>query len=102
MQKNCTEVARNAIDALNPGQVTVDTSDQPVYALSRRLQQMFPDSLGPGKYLPMFSGLRIEKFLLEVHGQSLLLEIHGRGLAQFLHQPKVSITGARNVVVNLS
>ena len=82
--------------------MTDDTSDQPVYALSRRLQQMFPDSLGPGKYLPMFSGLRIEKFLLEVHGQSLLLEIHGRGLAQFLHQPKVSIIGARNVVVNLS
>ena len=41
MQKHCIEVAKNTIDKLNPGQVIVDTSDQPVYALSRRLQQMF-------------------------------------------------------------
>ena len=41
MQKHCIEVVKNAIDTLNPGQVIVDTSDQPVYALSRRLQQMF-------------------------------------------------------------
>ena len=41
MQKHCIEVVKNTIDTLNPGQVIVDTSDQPVYALSRRLQQMF-------------------------------------------------------------
>ena len=35
MQKHCIEVAKIAIDALNPSQVTVDTSDQPLYALSR-------------------------------------------------------------------
>ena len=87
MQKHCIEVAKNAIYALNPGQVTVYTSDQPVYALSRRLEQMFPDSLGPGKYLPMFGGLHIEK-LLEIHKQF----IAGSGLAQFLDQTKVSIT----------
>ena len=74
MQKYCNEVAKNAINALNPGQLTVDTSDQPVYALSRRLQQMFPDSLGPGKYLPMFGGLHIEKLLLEIQA-SLFLEV---------------------------
>ena len=37
MLKHCIEVVKNAIDALNHGQVTIDTSDQPVYALSRRL-----------------------------------------------------------------
>ena len=88
MQKNCIEVARNAIDALNPGQVTVDTSDQPVYALSRRLQQMFPDSLGPGKYLPMFGGLHMGKRLLEILEQLNA----GSGPGQFLNQAKVSIT----------
>ena len=88
MQKNCIEVARNAIDALNPGQVTVDTSDQPVYALSRRLQQMFPDSLGPGKYLPMFGGLHMGKRLLEILEQL----IAGSEPGQFLNQAKVSIT----------
>ena len=35
MKKHCIEVAKNAIDANNPGQVAVDTSDQPIYALSR-------------------------------------------------------------------
>ena len=98
MQKHCIEVAKNGIDALNPGQVKVDTSDQLVFALSRRLQQMFPDSLGTGKYLPMFGGLPIEKILLEIHGQF----IAGSGLAQFLDQAKVSITEAGNVVVNVS
>ena len=51
---------------------------------------MFPDSPGPGKYLPMFGGLHIEKPL-----------IAGNGLARFLDQAKVSITGAGNVVVNV-
>ena len=88
MQKNCIEVARNAIDTLNPGQVTVDTSDQTVYALSRRLQQMFPGSLGPEKYLPMFGGLHIGKRLLEILEQL----IAGSGPGQFLNQAKVSIT----------
>ena len=41
MQKHCIEVVKNAIDTLNPGQVIVDTSDQPVYALSRRYSKCF-------------------------------------------------------------
>ena len=75
-----------------------DTSDQPVCALSRQLQQMFPDSLGPGKYLPMFGGLHIEKLLLEIHRQL----IAGSRLPKFPDQAKISITGARNVVVSVS
>ena len=77
--------------------MTVDTSDQPVYALSRQLQQMFRDSLGPRKYVPMCGGLHIEKLFLEIHGQL----IAGSGLAKFLDQAEVSITGAGNVVVNV-
>ena len=78
--------------------MAVDTSEQPIYTLSKRLQQMFPDSLGPEKYLPMFRGLHIENLLLEIHGQL----IAGSGLAQFLDQAKVSITELGNVVVNVS
>ena len=59
---------------------------------------MFPDSLGPGKYQPIFGGLHIEKWLLEIHRQL----IAGSGLVQFLDQAKVSITGAGNVEVNVS
>ena len=57
MRKYCIEVAKDVIDALNPSQVTVHTSGLLVCALSIRLQQMFPDSPGPGKYLPMFRRL---------------------------------------------
>ena len=59
---------------------------------------MFLDSLGPGEYLPMFGGFHIEIILLEIHGKI----IAGSGLAQFLDRAKVSITGVRNVVVNVS
>ena len=82
IQKHCNEVAKNANDALNLSQVTVDTSHQLAYALSRQLQQMFPDSLGPGRYLPMFGGVHIEKILLEIHGKL----ITGSGISQFLDQ----------------
>ena len=34
-------------------QTKVDTSDQPVYALSKKLQQMNPNNFGEGRYLPM-------------------------------------------------
>ena len=98
MQKHCIVAPKNHIDAFNPGQVTVDTSHQLVHALSRQLQLMFPDYLGPGKYLPMFRGLQIEKILLEIYRQL----IAGKGLAQFFDQAKVSITGAGNVVVSVS
>ena len=74
MQKPCIEVTKNAIDALSPDQVTVDTSDQPIYALLGRLQ-----------------------LLQEIRRQL----IAGSGLAQFLDQVKVCSTGTRNVVVNV-
>ena len=98
MQKHCIEVAKNAIDKLNPGQVTTDTSNQSVFAFSRRFQQMFSDSLGSRKYPPMFGGFHIQKVLLEIHGQFFA----GSWLAQFPDQVKASITGAGNVVVNVS
>ena len=78
---------------LNPGQTIVDTSDQTVvYALSKRLQLMYPHKFGQGKNFPMFGGLHIDKLLLEIHGQL----IAGSGLPQFLNYSKLSITGAEN------
>ena len=84
MQRHCIEVATNATDELNSDQVTVDASHQPVYVLSRRSQQMFPDFLGPEKYLPMFGGLHIETFFREIHRQVIAVS----GLAKFLDQTK--------------
>ena len=66
---------------LYSGQTTIDTSDQPVYALSKRLQQMYPPTFGQGKYFPMFGRFHREKLLLDIHGQL----IAGRGLPRFLN-----------------
>ena len=78
---------------LYPGQTIVDTSDQTVvYALSKRLQLMYPHKFGQGKNFPMFGGIHIDKLLLEIHGQL----IAGSGLPRFLNYSKLSITGAEN------
>ena len=94
MQKHCIEVAKNAIDTLNPGQVIVDTSKPARLCSFETITANV--SLGPGKHLPFFSGLHIEKLLLEIHRQLIA------GLAQFLDQAKVSNTGGGNVVINVS
>ena len=36
---------------LNPSQTPVDTCDQPVYALTKTIQWMYPETLGSGKFL---------------------------------------------------
>ena len=97
MQKHCIDICKSAIDFLNPGQVIVDVSDQPIYAISRRLQQLLPHELGPGMYVPMFGGLHIEKLLLEIHGQI----VDGSGLSELLGISKLSIAGAGNLLINV-
>ena len=43
-------IAERTIQLLNPDQICVDESDQPVYKLSKKLQWRFSDRFGPGKY----------------------------------------------------
>ena len=64
-QKHCTEIVESATTMLNPGQTVVDTSNQPAYALSKRLRKMYPHKFRQRKYFPMFGGLHIEKLLLK-------------------------------------
>ena len=45
---------------LNPSQTPVDTCDQPVYALTKTIQWMYPETLGSRKYLSILGGLHIE------------------------------------------
>ena len=52
-QKHCIENVDSVTTLLNPGQKIVDTSDQPVYALSKRLQQIYAHTIGQGKYCPI-------------------------------------------------
>ena len=78
-------------------QTIADTCHQAVYALSKRLQKMYQHKFGQGKYFPIFGGLHIEKLFLEIHGQL----IAGTRLTRFLNFSKLSITGARNITLNV-
>ena len=55
-----------AVNALNPGELSVDTSDCPIYALTKEAIYRFPVKF-PG-YCAMFGSLHIEQCLLVVHG----------------------------------
>ena len=77
---------------LNPGQTPVDVSDQPVYALTKMLQFLFPNEFG--NYFALFGQLHIEQALLTVHD----LLIKGSGLYEILTQNKFSTIGMGAVV----
>ena len=65
---------------MNPEQETaVDCSDQPIYALSKINQWLYPKFNLP-HYFPLFDGLHIEKALLVSHGKLIV----GSGLEEIL------------------
>ena len=74
-------------ETLNPGQTPVDVSDQPVYALTKTLQYMFPDEFS--NYFALFGQLHVEQALLVIHG----ILIKGSGLCEILTQNKFSTIG---------
>ena len=79
-------------EALNPGQTTVDVSDQLVYAPTKELQLRYPEIFA--KYFAIFGQLHIEQSLLVIHGQL----IEGSGLEEILTENKSSTIGLSAVV----
>ena len=69
---------------INPGQIPVDCSDQPVFALTKELQFRFPKIVQ--NYFSLFEGLHIEQSLLVLNGQL----IKGSGLMKILNLQKLS------------
>ena len=81
-----------AINALNPGQAPVHTSDCPTYTLTKEAIYRFPDKF-PG-YCAMFGGLHIEQCLLVVNGQLL----DDSGLKEILETCSLVTIGVSAVV----
>ena len=69
MQYHCMNNILNTINTFNPGQITVDTIDQPIFALTKELMIRFPDRFGPDKYFCLSGSHHIEKSLLIICGQ---------------------------------
>ena len=78
---------------LNPSQTPVDTSNQSVYALTKTIQWMYPETLGSGKLLSILGGLHIEQSALVMHGEI----IKSSGLEMILSSNDLSIIGTSAV-----
>ena len=94
MQFHCMNVISSTISSLNPGQIPVDTANQPIFALTKELMIRFPDKLGPNKYFCLFGSLHIETALLIICGRV----IRGNGLDEFIYTCSLSIVGADSLV----
>ena len=52
-------------ESLNPGQIPVDVSDQPVYAMTKELHLRYSDIFS--NYFPLFGQLHIDQALLVIN-----------------------------------
>ena len=71
MVKHGMEVIIKATEHLNPGQIPVLTVDQPLYAIAKGIQWLWPNTYGEEKYVVLMDGLHIEKALLKSLGNWL-------------------------------
>ena len=94
MQYHCMNIISNTINTLNPGQIPVDTANQPIFALTKELMIRFPNRFGPYKYFCLFECLHIEKSLLIICGWV----IKGSGLNEIMYTCGLSIVGADSLV----
>ena len=93
-QYHYMEIVETIAQLLNPGQICVDKSDQPVYKLSKELQWRFPDRFGPEKYFCWFGSLHLEKSILLLYGSL----IEGSGLDKIMASCGLSIVGTDSLV----
>ena len=88
------EIVEKTTQLLNPGQICVDESDQPVYKLSKELQWRFPDRFGPEKYFCLFGSLHLGKSVLLLCG----LLIGESGVDKIMASCGLSIVGTDSLV----
>ena len=60
MVKHCLKIILDTTTYLNPSQTAVAVCDQPLYALAKQLQWMFPSEFGDKKLHGMFGDLHLE------------------------------------------
>ena len=60
MIKHSMIIVKEAVQHLNPGQIPVLATDQPLFALAKQIQWTWPDALGENHFIIMFVGLHNE------------------------------------------
>ena len=87
-------IIKKTIDFTNKGQIPTDASDQPVYAISNKVQIRYPSEFGPEKYICALGDLHMEHTGLLVHGDF----IKGSGLDTLFLNSNLSTDGTSAVV----
>ena len=93
-QYHCMKIFEKTTLLLNPGQIFVDESDQPVYRLLKELQWRFSDRFGTEKYFCLLGSLHLEISILLLCG----LLIEGSGLDKIMASCGLSIVGRDSLV----
>ena len=88
------EIVEKATQLLNPGQICVDESDQPVYKLLEEVQWRFLDRFDPEKYFCLFGSLHLEKSVLLLFG----LQIKGSGSNKIMASCGLAVAGTDSLV----
>ena len=88
------KIVEKTTQLLNPGQIFVDESDQPVYRLLKELQWRFSSRFGSEKYFCLLGSLHLEKSILLLCG----LLIEGSGFDKIMASCGLSIVGRDSLV----
>ena len=87
MVRHCVEITQKIIHRLNPGQITVLTADQPVYAIGKQVQWNYSERYG--NVFWMMGPLHIEMVVLSALGDWL----EGSGWTKVFEKAGISTTG---------
>eukprot|EP00732_Lithocolla_globosa_P004892 Lithocolla_globosa_v1_NODE_4732_length_1377_cov_11.537415.p1 type:complete len:225 gc:universal NODE_4732_length_1377_cov_11.537415:664-1338(+) len=98
MTKHGMEVIKKAIQFLNPGQIPVMECDQPLFALAKYVQWLFPTILGERLFVVTFGQLHLEAAFLSAFGDLL----DGSGWISALVQAEVATSGTANSFLKAS
>lgn len=71
MIKHSLSVIQKAVELLNQNQVPIVAFDQPLYAIAKKIQWIWPESFGEKNFVIMFGGLHIELTALKALGKWL-------------------------------
>ena len=94
MVRDCIEVVRNTINHLNPGQITVLTAEQPVYAIGKQVQWTYHEDHKDVAWL--MDSLHIEMALMNAIGNW----IQGSGWVEAFVQANITTAGRINSFLN--
>ena len=69
--KHGMDIIKRITQVVNPGQTSVLTVDQPLYAIAKKIQWKWPAEYGEKKFVVLMGGLHIEMAVLKVLGDWL-------------------------------